>query len=171
MACGDQRGVIFQAGELLPGLQQAPTEVALASAPIQPVCGCLRKLQRGAEGFDLLPLAARYINIQAMAGGRNGLGRLLMDSAELASLRGKLWERRGRRQVMRGVVAGFGVIQRALAQPVCKLGMLGFPSELKMSKGPWFPQPLVLDQKRIQRLEACSNVPGMHRHAASVPAI
>ena len=75
LAGGDQCGVIFQAGQVLPGLQQAAAEVALAGAPIQPVCRRCGKSQRRAEGFDLLPFAPGHIDIQAMAGGLKGHGR------------------------------------------------------------------------------------------------
>ena len=48
--------------------------------------------------------------------------------------------------------------------------MLGFPGQLQVGEGPWSPQPLVLGQEPVQRLESGLNVPGRHRRAASVPA-
>ncbi|MNR27943.1 hypothetical protein D3C85_1452410 [compost metagenome] len=67
LAAGNQRRVIFHAGQLLAGLQQAATQMPFARAPIQPVPGSIGKLQAAGEGFDLLPLAARHVDIQSMA--------------------------------------------------------------------------------------------------------
>ncbi|CAM3332331.1 hypothetical protein PSFL6913_29070 [Pseudomonas fluorescens] len=69
LARGDQGRVVFEAGQLLAGLQQAAAEVAFASAPVQPVGGCFGEIKRSTEGFDLLPLAARYVDVQPMARG------------------------------------------------------------------------------------------------------
>ncbi len=73
LARSDQGRVVFQAGQLLACVQQAAAKVAFAGAPVQPMPGCLRKLQRRAEGFDLLPFAAGHIDIQAVRGGLQGL--------------------------------------------------------------------------------------------------
>ena len=50
---------------MLPRLQQPPAEVAFTGAPVEPMGGALGKLQGAAKRFDLLPFAARYIDIQA----------------------------------------------------------------------------------------------------------
>ncbi|MNZ66343.1 hypothetical protein D3C78_845640 [compost metagenome] len=64
----DQRRVEFQAGQLLAvRLQQAPAQMALACAPVQPVSRVVDKAQMAGEGFDLLPFAPRHIDIQARA--------------------------------------------------------------------------------------------------------
>ena len=77
LASGDQLGVVLQAGQLLAGLQQAAAEVAFAGAPIQPVTSVLAKAQAAAEGFDLLPFAAGYGDVEAVAGGgQAGVGEL-----------------------------------------------------------------------------------------------
>ena len=66
LAAGNQRRVVFQAGQLLTGLQQPSAQVPFARAPVQPVPWRLCKLQSTGEGFDLLPLASRYIHVQSM---------------------------------------------------------------------------------------------------------
>jgi len=58
---------VFQAGEVLAGLQQAAAEVAFARAPVQPVLGRPGKVQGAAERFDLLPFAPGHVDVQAMA--------------------------------------------------------------------------------------------------------
>jgi len=49
--------------------------MAFAGAPVQPVARRFGKLQGGAEGFDLLPLTARYIDVQAVQGSIKGMDR------------------------------------------------------------------------------------------------
>ncbi|MNG12699.1 hypothetical protein D3C84_963270 [compost metagenome] len=67
LAAGYQRRIVFQAGQLLPSLQKASTQVSLARAPVQPVRGGIVKVQSAGKGFDLLPLAPRHIHIQSMS--------------------------------------------------------------------------------------------------------
>ncbi|MNF91163.1 hypothetical protein D3C84_737560 [compost metagenome] len=75
LATGNQRGIVFQAGQLLTGLQQASTQVSFARAPVQPVPGGIGKLQSAGKSFDLLPLAPRYIHIQSMGWRFQRMGR------------------------------------------------------------------------------------------------
>ncbi|MNT48786.1 hypothetical protein D3C72_1855870 [compost metagenome] len=64
-----QQWVEFQAGQALLWLQQAPAQMALVGAPVEPVARCIVEVQVVAEGFDLLPLAPGHVDIQA--GGRH----------------------------------------------------------------------------------------------------
>ena len=83
LAAGDQRRVVFQAGQLLPGLQQTSTQMALARAPVQPMRRRISKLQATGEGFDLLPLAPRHIDIQSMARRFERMSRQFTHRAQL----------------------------------------------------------------------------------------
>lgn len=75
LTAGDQCRVVFQAGELLAGLQQASAQVSFAGAPVEPVSGRLGEFQAAGERFDLLPFAPRHIDIQAVPGFLQRMGR------------------------------------------------------------------------------------------------
>jgi len=151
LAGGDQFGIVFQAGQVLAGLQQAAAQVAFAGAPVQPVTGLFAEGQVAGEGFDLLPFAAGDGYVEAMRGGGQVGCREVAECRKLSGLLGQLRERGG--QPGSGGV-GFGVFQGALAQMGGKLGVGGFPSQLQAGEGAGFPQLLVLDQELVEGLEA-----------------
>jgi hypothetical protein len=169
----DQGRVVFQARQLLLGAQQPSPQMAFARAPVQPVGGLLRKAQALGEGFDLLPFAPRYVHLQARVGGCKGVSGQALDPAQGEGGRRQFRERRRGGQVLGMVVAGFGVLQRTLAQPLRQFGVLRFPRQVQVSEGPWAPEVLVVVQKPVQRLEAGQQVsgPGRHRRATSAPAV
>jgi len=147
----DQVGVVLQAGQVLPRLQQATAEVAFARTPVQPVAGLLAEGQVAGEGFDLLPFAAGHSDVQAV-GGRWQVG--LRKAAERGELSGLFVQlREWGRQAVSGAV-GFGVCQGTLAQVGGKLWVGGFPRQMQGGEGAGFPQLLVLDQELVEDLEA-----------------
>jgi hypothetical protein len=147
----DQVGVVLQAGQVLPRLQQATAEVAFARTPVQPVPGLLAEGQVAGEGFDLLPFAAGDGDVQAVGGGWQVSLREAAEGGELLDLFGQL--REGRGQAVSGAV-GFGVCQGTLAQVGGEFGVGGFPGQLQGGEGAGFPQLLVLDQELVEGLEA-----------------
>ncbi|MNT20154.1 hypothetical protein D3C72_1554520 [compost metagenome] len=147
----DQVGVVLQAGQVLPRLQQATAEVAFARTPVQPVPGLLAEGQVAGEGFDLLPFAAGDGYVEAVRGGGQVGFREVAECRKLSGLLGQLRERGGQRG-SGGV--GFGVCQGALAQVGGKLGVGGFPGQMQAGEGARFPQLLVLDQELVEGLEA-----------------
>lgn len=66
LAAGDQGWIVFQAGQLLVALQQASTQVTFTGAPVQPVSRLRGEVQATGEGFNLLPFAARYIDVETV---------------------------------------------------------------------------------------------------------
>jgi len=151
LAGGDQFGVVFQAGQVLTGLQKAAAEVAFAGAPVQPMMGLFAKGQMAGEGFDLLPFAAGDGDVEAVGGGGQVGCREAADGRKLSGLLGQLREWGGQDF---GGVFGFGVCQGALAQVGGKLGVGSFPGQLQGGEGAGFPQLLVLDQELVEGLEA-----------------
>ncbi|MNK97443.1 hypothetical protein D3C87_1177770 [compost metagenome] len=115
LATGNQRWVVFQAGQLLPGLQQTSAQVTFARTPIQPMPWRFGKLQATGEGFDLLPLAARNIDVQSMTRGFQCMNGQFIHSAQ-----GKGHLRQGRKWLWRIkqarlVMTVFRILQRAPA--------------------------------------------------------
>ncbi len=108
-----QRWIVLQAGEVLAGLQQASAQVAFACAPVEPVLGGLTEAEVAAEGFDLLPLAAGHVDVQAMAGRVQLAARQLAEGGQLHGLVGQLREGRGGGQSLGVLLRGFGLIQGA----------------------------------------------------------
>jgi hypothetical protein len=146
LAGGDELGVVLQAGQLLAGLQQAAAKVAFAGAPVQPVLGLFVEGQAAGEGFDLLPLAAGYADVEAVGGGRQaGVGECIQ-GAEVVGLLGQLWERRGQDG---WVGLGVGIGQGGLAQVGGERWVLGFPFQAQGGEWPGFPQVLVLGQELV----------------------
>ncbi|MNG03620.1 hypothetical protein D3C84_867090 [compost metagenome] len=83
LAAGDQCRVVFQAGELLAGSQQAPPQMALASAPVQPMSRGRGKGEPTGERFNLLPFTPWHIDIQAMSGRFKRMGRQFAYRAQI----------------------------------------------------------------------------------------
>ncbi|CAI8903800.1 hypothetical protein EMIT0P201_30232 [Pseudomonas chlororaphis] len=153
-AAGDQGRVVLQAGQLLPGLQQAAAEMAFARTPVQPVAGGLGEFQAGGEGFDLLPFTPGYIDVEALAGGRHFVRRQLGHGAQRGGSPRQIGEGRGGIEQLGVVMAGFGVVQAALAQPLGEFAVLGFPGQLPIGEGARTPELLMVEQEAVQGLEA-----------------
>ncbi|MNN26028.1 hypothetical protein D3C81_1395230 [compost metagenome] len=115
LAAGYQCRVVFQARQLLPRLQQAAAQMSLARAPVQPMLRCFGKLQSTGEGFDLLPFAPRYIDVQPMARRFECASRQLIHGTQGSGhcCQGS----KGLRCIQKGrlVVSVFRVFQRPLA--------------------------------------------------------
>ncbi|MNP26251.1 hypothetical protein D3C76_1190960 [compost metagenome] len=116
LAAGDQCGVVLQTGQLLLAVQQTSTEVAFAGTPIEPVSRPGGEVQATGEGFDLLPFAPGYVDVEAMAWRFERAGRQFSNSAQCAGDSGQPWERRWRVfHQPRLVMVVFRRFQRTLA--------------------------------------------------------
>ena len=90
---GDQRGIAFQAQQRRAGMRQAPAEMALAGAPVQPVPGRLGEVQAAGEGLDLLPLASGDVDLEVRRQLRLRLCRQFADATPLELISGIITEK------------------------------------------------------------------------------
>ncbi|MNF81860.1 hypothetical protein D3C84_641510 [compost metagenome] len=111
LTAGDQCRVVFQACQLLAGLQQASTQMPFARAPVQPMPGRIRKLQPTGKRLDLLPFTSRYVDVQSMARGCERMGRQFVHSTQRNGHRCQRSERIRGVQKIGMVVGAFCLVQ------------------------------------------------------------
>ena len=154
LSVGDQRGIVFEAGQRLPRMGQQAAQMALAGAPVEPVDDRPGELQAPGEQADLLPLASRYVDIEAVRCLRAFRQWQFADRAQRCGLGGELRIRRGRGQAGGLVVLRVGLFEAAPAQPGRQLGVFGFPRQGRFAERAGSPEPLVFEEERVQREEA-----------------
>ncbi len=154
LSVGDQRGIVFEAGQRLPRMGQQAAQMALAGAPVEPVDDRPGELQAPGEQADLLPLASRYVDVEAVRCLRAFRQWQFADRAQRRGLGGELRIRRGRGQAGGLVVLRVGLFEAAPAQPGRQLGVFGFPRQGRFAERAGSPEPLVFEEERVQREEA-----------------